>query len=440
MAQDDLENLLLPSLQNRLRQGLFALTAAFGFYCVFISVVSLMNGTDFGPRHWLNFGRVLLLLGCIGSLSTTRSRPFLIAVALTSIATTMLINAANGVLIGEVSTLLTMSVAVACIGACLIPWGTRIQAVVAGAGALTYVGAGSIIHGGLGSWLGAPGSMTGFIVLALTVYLAETAAQSRKALERRLAEARIADGQLIELQRSLEQRVKERTEELEFANRELEGFSYTVSHDLRSPLRAIDGYAHLLLEDSPAAADQQARGYLDKIIQSSRRMWDLIEDMLTLARVSRGELRREPIDLTNLARDIIEELRTGDPERKIECKVDDFPKVLGDAIYVRVAIDNLLRNAWKFTTDCEAAEIHVRQTADFPQVALTVCDNGAGFDMRFESKLFRPFERLHDPEQFPGTGIGLATVARIAQRHGGKVSASGEPGRGAEFTVTFDRA
>ena len=252
----------------------------------------------------------------------------------------------------------------------------------------------------------------------------------------RLTEIQARDAALGRAREELERRVEERTRELAEANRELEGFSYSVSHDLKAPLRSIDGYNRMLLEDYGASLDGQAREWLNRSIAAAARMNRLIEDFLTLARVSRVELKRGPVDLSAIAAAVAEELRVQHPDRDVRVEIAPGLTTRGDASQLNVVLQNLLSNAWKFTGRKPSAHIRVGSRVEDGRTAYFVCDDGAGFDMAFADKLFKPFERLHGPQDYPGTGIGLATVKRIVERHGGRVWAEARPGGGATFYFT----
>ncbi len=243
---------------------------------------------------------------------------------------------------------------------------------------------------------------------------------------------------LQHLNAELEQRVIERTAQLEVANRELESFSYSVSHDLRAPLRAIDGFSQALLEDYADRLDGEGKDHLRRVRAAAQRMAGLIDALLTLARVTRAEMRREPVDLSALARAIAAELQRQAPERQAEFVVADGLCVEGDSRLLQAALENLLGNAWKFTSKCRNARIEfgiARQLNG--QRAYVVRDNGAGFDITYADKLFGAFQRLHAMSEFGGTGIGLATVQRIIHRHGGRVWAEGAVDQGAAFYFTL---
>ncbi|HWP34685.1 MAG TPA: ATP-binding protein, partial [Thermodesulfobacteriota bacterium] len=239
------------------------------------------------------------------------------------------------------------------------------------------------------------------------------------------------------LSAELERRVAARTAQLELANRELEAFSYSVSHDLRAPLRSIDGFSQALLEDYEERLDADGREHLRRVRAASQRMAQLIDDLLGLARVARSELRREAVDLSALARDIVAELRGREPERPVVVEIADGLVTRGDPRLLRLALENLLGNAWKFTRGRTPARIAVGVEQGEGEPAYFVRDNGAGFDMAYAGKLFGPFQRLHAAAEFEGNGIGLATVQRIVHRHGGRVWATGAVGQGATFYFTL---
>ncbi len=246
-----------------------------------------------------------------------------------------------------------------------------------------------------------------------------------------------AEEELQKLNLELDKRVIERTAQLEVANKELEAFSYSVSHDLRAPLRAIDGFSQVLLEDHAEQVDDEGKDHLRRVRTAAQKMAELIDDMLSLSQVTRAEMRRENIDLSELAQDIVAELEKSEPERRVELQVEDGLVVEGDSGLLRVALGNLLRNAWKFTGERTPASIEFGAEEQDGQRVYFVRDNGAGFDMAYADKLFGPFQRLHAATEFPGTGIGLASVQRIIHRHGGRIWAEAEVDQGATFYFTL---
>jgi len=235
----------------------------------------------------------------------------------------------------------------------------------------------------------------------------------------------------------LEVRVRQRTAQLEAANRELEAFSYSVSHDLRAPLRSIDGFSKVLLEDYGAKLDEEGKGNLHRVRAAAQRMGHLIEDMLRLSRVTRGELRMAPVDLSLLVEEIMGETTRHEPGRKLQLTIAPDVTVVGDSNLLRIALENLLGNAWKFSAKREEAKIEFGVTEQGGERVYFVRDNGAGFDMTFADRLFRTFERLHSGNEFSGTGIGLAIVQRVIFRHSGRVWAEAVVEGGATFFFTL---
>ena len=225
--------------------------------------------------------------------------------------------------------------------------------------------------------------------------------------------------------------------QLEVANRDLESFSYSVSHDLRAPLRSMDGFSQALMEDYAGQLDDQGKDYLTRIRLACQRMSRLIDDLLNLSHVSRATMQRDSVDLSALIQTLADQLRLEQPERTVEFIIAPSIRVMGDSRLLAIAMENLLRNAWKFTgrTPHPVIEFGVNQHEGQSQYFIR--DNGAGFDMMYANKLFTPFQRLHSTEAFPGTGIGLAIVQRIIRRHGGTVGAEGQPEKGATFFFTL---
>ncbi len=242
--------------------------------------------------------------------------------------------------------------------------------------------------------------------------------------------------ELERLNRELEDRVRSRTEQLEAANKELEAFSYSVSHDLRAPVRHIDGFVKLLERELPPATEKTAH-YLRTIAASSRRMAALIDDLLALSRTGRAPLEMRTVQLRPLVDEVIADLRPDMARRKIDWRVGLLPAVRGDPSLLRVVLQNLLDNAVKYTKPQRAAVIEIgAQRLEDGDTAIFVRDNGVGFDMRYADRLFGVFQRLHRADEFEGTGIGLATARRVVHRHGGRIWGEGEPGRGACFYFT----
>jgi light-regulated signal transduction histidine kinase (bacteriophytochrome) len=232
----------------------------------------------------------------------------------------------------------------------------------------------------------------------------------------------------------------ELVQDLEHKNRELESFSYAVSHDLRAPLRRIDSFSRAVLESHGERLDEAGQRFLSRIREASQQMSQLIDDVLYLSRVTRAELREHEVDLSSLVEMILSRLREAEPARKVQVKIRPALVVNGDGQLLRIALENLLENAWKFTGQQPDASIEFGVIHIASEPTYFVRDNGAGFDMTYVDRLFGPFQRLHGQSEFPGTGIGLATVQRIIHRHGGRVWAEGLVGQGATFYFTLGRA
>jgi len=243
--------------------------------------------------------------------------------------------------------------------------------------------------------------------------------------------------QLARANANLEQRVLERTRELEDANQEYEAFAYAISHDLRAPLRSLNGFSQALVDDYASQLDDTARSHLDRIKNSALKMAQLIDDLLKLSRVNRAEISSTTFDISQVCVEVVEELRANEPAREISIDIQPAMMVQGDPYLIRNALANLIGNAWKFTRNISGACIRFHCEQKDGETVYIVEDNGAGFDMEYADKLFTPFQRLHHERDFPGTGIGLSTVQRTIYRHGGKIWAEGAINRGATFYFTL---
>lgn len=247
--------------------------------------------------------------------------------------------------------------------------------------------------------------------------------------------------ELHALTEDLERRVQARTKDLAMLNAELETFAYSVSHDLRTPLRSIHGFASLLEEEAGPSLDDTGKTHLRRIQAAAKRMGQLITDLLSMSQLSRSTLKVAPVDLSGMAREIVAELVRNDPGRRVTWEIEDGLRAEADPVLVRAVLQNLLGNAWKYTGQTADARISLRRESGASGLqTFSVRDNGAGFDMAYVQQLFQPFRRLHAHDEFEGSGVGLATVRRIVERHGGSVSAEGAVGRGAVFRFSLPQA
>jgi signal transduction histidine kinase len=257
---------------------------------------------------------------------------------------------------------------------------------------------------------------------------------------RDVTERKRAADQLRRLSAELELRVRERTAQLESAVRELEAFSYSVSHDLRAPLRAIHGFASMLEDQLGDDLPPEALHSLERVKAAADTMGSMIDELLTLSRLGWQPLAHTTVDLGALANEIVAELRNADPERDVEVSIQQGLRVSGDEQLLRIALTNLLGNAFKFTRHTPNARVEISGAREGQALSVQVRDNGAGFDPKYADRLFSPFQRLHAESEFPGTGIGLTTVKRVIHRHAGTITASGALGRGASFSLTLPAA
>jgi len=242
-----------------------------------------------------------------------------------------------------------------------------------------------------------------------------------------------AQQQIFELNQTLENKVEERTAQLGAINRELEAFSYSVSHDLRAPLRGIDGFSQAVMEDYAQLLDEKGKRYLSRIRSATQRMGHLIDDLLNLSKISKSAVNRVPVNASEIAEELVAELREKSPARAITVEIEQGLQMYADPGLLKIVLQNLLENAWKFTSKTESPIVTIKKVARDGQDGMAVSDNGAGFDMQYAHKLFGAFQRLHAATEYEGTGIGLATAQRIIHMHGGKIWAEGSVGQGATF-------
>ena len=428
-----LDAVLLPSLVDRTRLGGAILVALLTPFVLADPLLS-EHGASAGA---VQFGRIAVLAAGQLWLWRRPTEQVALVVSVASALAMAVASAAVAVLRGDdLST--AMFLTALCWGAAtLLPWGVRAQAVVSTVSLVSLAAAGYLIDGRpFGSFAG-PASLTFFFGVMIPVYVAWQLEGNRRRLTARLAEARVAEDEVRRLNETLERSVRERTSELLAANEELEEFSYSVAHDLRGPLRSIGGFAELLIDEYGGRLDERGVDHLERVRAAAIRMGRLIDDLLTLARVNRRRLTRTTTDLSAMASEVCVEMASYEPDRDVT--VDIAPDLLGDAdpTLLRVLLQNLIGNAWKFTRNRDRPRIGIGGERRGDAWVYRVEDNGVGFDERFKDRLFLPFERLHPDSDFEGTGIGLATVHRIVARHGGLCWAESTLGEGATFYFTL---
>ena len=430
---------LLPPLTDRLRSGCEVVLLGFGGYTAVAALAGLPGGIELLGRRLL---RLAVIVGCYVALRNFPSDTVARLVALVGIAVVVGVSALNGIYQGYHGATPLVAVGISLAGAALMPWGRAFQMLVS---SICFVAV--VVNVAVVAAVPFEGaSLQTLAVAALTLivsnYVAGQQDRSRAMLRDRIArerEARAAEraasDEVRRLNADLEERVRTRTRELEDALRELEAFSYSVSHDLRAPARAVAGFADAIADDAPAGLDGTTRGHLDRIRRAGLRMGEMIDALLELSRLSRAQVQGRPVDLSAMAREAVADLRVDDGAR---VTVAPAMHVGGDPGLLRVLLDNLISNAVKFSAQRAEPRIEVGCVGDPDgETAYFVRDNGVGFDPAFAERLFHPFQRVHGDEDFEGSGIGLATVERIVRRHGGRVWAEGEVDGGATVFFTL---
>ncbi len=416
-----------PTLLERARIGVWVL-----FVCaVFLPVGDLLGGTGDSTLLWsVHAGRLLwVVLMMVGlRLATTRRYPGAIALltALSLVATSTFIAVARQTF----TPMLIVAGAVPLVTASLFPWGALMQAVMVLLSGLLVVVIPPLMIADFAYALPTNTWFNLVVPWVISIYLAYELSRSRYMIER-------GRFKLYTLNRTLEQRITDRTERLARVNKDLASFAYSISHDLRTPLRTIDGFSRLVLDETADRLDETEKGHLNTVRAAAQRMGELIDALLKLTRIGQQELNREWVDLSAIARSIAADCQIAEPNRGVNVDVSDTPPVYADPVLVRNVVQNLFENAWKYTARSDSARIEFGAEEEDENTVYYVRDNGIGFDMAEAGKLFEAFQRLHGPGEFEGTGIGLATVRRIIRLHGGRVWADGKAGAGAEFHFTI---
>ena len=419
-----LDRITLPSVQDRIRTGLFFLIGAL---CLHTVVASVMGSGALVTT--IQFARVFFLGALLAALRQLPHRAT--GIAIIAVAFVVAVTTGLGVLSGEVFANALLSVVICWGAAALLPWGAAAQAVTATITLATLAIAIFLVIPEPFVTVTPRIYLTGLLTTLATIPVAAQLARGRRLLETLLARARSAEAEIIIFNRDLDDRVRDRTVELHEANEGLAAFTYSVSHDLRSPLRAVSGYSQMLLDEVPAGSRENLLEHAERIQAGAIRMGHLIDALLTLGRVGHRDIERQSTDLSTLAAEVGTRLQTDPAYAATEFIVAPGMEVYADAALVATLLENLLGNAFKFCRHQAQPKVEVGEIDARGVESYFVRDNGTGFDMRFSHNLFVPFRRLHTDQEFEGTGIGLAIVDRIVSRHQGRVWADSTPGTGA---------
>ncbi len=412
---------------------------------VTICVVAATELTVQGPKYptlfILGLTQVVIVLVVLQMLRRPQTRRWIVPIGVGVIAVVYLSIASADVIAGGGPTTALMICAIAIGTSALLPWGFRPQLFTVSVAGIALLANVSFFASGILSEGYALGSVVAIaVVLLCSVAIAGRLQHFRE--KSMLEHLRLVDAEdrLRCLSEELEDRVSDRTAELETANRELESFSYAVSHDLRAPLRTVSGFAEALMEDYADQLDREGLRHVERVRAATERMRELVDGLLELSRLSRAEIERTSVDLTRLAKDVVEELTQESPNHEVDCIIAEDMNAAGDPRMLRVLITNLLGNSWKYTEPTPEPHVEFGTSEYGGQTVYFVNDNGVGFDAKERDKLFVAFERLSGDYKMEGSGIGLATAARIIDRHGGRIWAEGTPGEGATFYFTLNPA
>ncbi|MBI5503443.1 MAG: hypothetical protein HY899_01470 [Deltaproteobacteria bacterium] len=415
-----------PTLLERTHVGLWIL-----FLCsVYLPLGDLLAGNTGSKMLWWTHGLRLLWFGCLlGALRLPVVKRNAGVVALAASGSIVVTAAFAASARGDSLPVLLVATAVPLVSASLFPWGALMQTGMVAVCAAVPLAVPWLVSGNVFGGLPTNSYFNMASMWALSIYLAHQYARARRSIDN-------ANHSLLEMNSELERRVASRTERLERVNKDLAAFAYSVSHDLRTPLRTIDGFSQLVIESAGGRLEATEREHLDTVRNAAQRMGLLIDAVLRLSRLGQHEVQRQRVDLSAIARAVAADLGSAEPDRKVVFCIEDTPPLNADPVLLRNVVQNLLDNAWKYTAKTDGARIEFGAESGDGEVIYYVRDNGAGFEMAAAGKLFDAFQRLHDPHEFEGTGIGLATVRRILQLHGGQVWAEATVGGGAVFRFT----